>query len=77
MMIFIILSSLLLFGNFHNHFIFEFFIFNFISWQNFPIKKCLMKIQIGTLVGWPYLKAINMKKMNIEKLKIKGDENLE
>jgi hypothetical protein len=36
-----------------------------------------MKIQIGTLVGWPYLKAINMKKMNIKKQKIKGDENFE
>jgi hypothetical protein len=39
MMIFIILSSLLLFGNFHNHFIVKLFFSNFTSWQNSTDKK--------------------------------------
>jgi len=53
--------------------------FRIISFSNFwflislldkilPIKKCLARIQKVTLVGWPYLKAINMKKMNNKKI---------
>jgi len=39
------------------------------------IKKCLMRIQKVTLIWWPYLKAINMRKMSTKKLEIILDLN--